>query len=68
MNLVLGNIYHVYNRGNNKEPIFFKSDNYSYFLSNINRYVIPHCDLLAYCLMPNHFHLLVMQMNVVLKK
>ncbi len=59
MQLTEGEIYHVYNRGNNKQKIFFKSENYSYFVKGIERYLLPYGDLLAWCLMPNHFHLLI---------
>ena len=59
MFLTEGDIYHVFNRGNNRQPIFFKPENYDYFLKNINRYLTPVCDILAWCLMPNHFHLLI---------
>ena len=54
-----GNLYHIYNRGNNKQPIFFKPDNYLFFIKKIRKYILPHCEILAYCLMPNHFHFLV---------
>lgn len=59
MHLTEGEIYHVYNRGNNQQKIFFKSENYSYFLKGVERYLLPYSDLLAWCLMPNHFHLLI---------
>ena len=52
-------LYHIYNRGNNRQPIFFKPDNYLYFLKKVRKFVLPHCDILAYCLMPNHFHFLI---------
>jgi len=48
--------YHIYNRGNNKEPIFFEEENYNFFLNQFKKYVSPFCDVYAYCLMPNHFH------------
>lgn len=51
--------YHVFNRGNNKQKIFFKQENYEFFLDKIHKHIEPHCDIMAYCLMPNHFHLLV---------
>ena len=53
------NLYHIYNRGNNKQPIFFKRDNYLYFLNKVKKYISPNCDILAWCLMPNHFHFLI---------
>jgi REP element-mobilizing transposase RayT len=52
-------LYHVYNRGNNRQRIFFEKDNYYYFLRKLKSYLVPNCDLIAYCLMPNHFHLLI---------
>jgi len=48
--------YHLYNRGNNKELIFFEDDNYTYFLNQLKKYVSPFCEVYPYCLMPNHFH------------
>ena len=55
-----GYIYHIYNQGNNRQRIFFNRENYLYFLRKINTYVKPYGDILAWCLMPNHFHLMVL--------
>lgn len=52
-------IYHVFNHGNNRQRIFYDRENYHLFLHKLKRYLSPHCDILAYCLMPNHFHLLI---------
>ena len=52
-------IYHIFNQGNNRQKIFFKRDNYIYFLGKIKEYIMPYADILAWCLMPNHFHLMV---------
>ena len=54
-----GHIYHIYNRGVNKEDIFFSERNYQYFIERMFQYLSPRSELIAYCLMPNHFHLLV---------
>jgi len=51
--------YHIYNRGINGEHIFKSDRNYSFFLNKVVEFLIPVCDVYAYCLMPNHFHLLV---------
>ena len=57
MNYELDAIYHVYNRCN--ELMFHKKENYIYFLGKIRKHVLPYADILSYCLMPNHFHLLI---------
>ena len=52
-------IYHVYNQGNNRQPIYFNNENYLYFLRKTRLLISPHVHFLAYCLMPNHFHWLI---------
>lgn len=52
----INHIYHIYNRGNNRQKLFFTRDNYLFFLGKIRKLLLPHCDILSYCLMPNHFH------------
>ena len=59
MNLAEGHIYHVYNRGNNSQTVFFARENYLFFLEKLRRHILPHADILAWCLMPNHFHLMI---------
>jgi len=54
-----GQIYHVFNRGNNSQTLFFNRENYLFFLDKIRKSVLPHADILAWCLMPNHFHLMI---------
>jgi len=34
-------------------------DNYDYFLGKIEKFILPYCDLIGWCLMPNHFHFLI---------
>jgi len=48
--------YHFYNRGNNKEKIFFAEENYKYFLKLVEKYLLQISDIYSYCLLPNHFH------------
>jgi len=59
MDFTKGELYHVYNRGNNRDKVFYSHRNYLFFLEKINAYVLPYADVLAWCLMPNHFHLMV---------
>ena len=56
---VPGLYYHIYNRGNNRQSIFFQPQNYLYFLRNVKRYLVPLANVTAYCLMPTHYHILV---------
>ncbi len=52
--------YRIYNRGNNKERIFFEWENYSFFLRKFFEYMPPKdVEIHAYCLMPNHYHFIV---------
>ena len=60
MQFETGRIFHVYNQGNNRQEIFFDRDNYLFFLEKIRVYILPYVDILAWCLMPNHFHLMVL--------
>lgn len=52
-------LFHIYNQGNNRGKIFYNQRNYEYFLLKLRRYLLPYADVLAWCLMPNHFHLMV---------
>jgi len=69
--------YHVYNRGINKRVIFKDDQDYAVFLNLLKRYLSnqqtedktgrlydkfnDRIELLAFCFMPNHFHLLLYQ-------
>lgn len=57
MNYELDATYHVYNRCN--QLMFYTKENYIYFLRKIRKHILPYADILCYCLMPNHFHLLL---------
>ncbi len=54
-----GQTYHIFNRGNNRENLFYSDRHYKYFLKLYSRYILPAADTYANCLMGNHFHLLV---------
>src|SRR3989344_6845391 len=72
-----GEYYHIYNRGNGKQDIFLNSEDYRFFIKRLNFNLYPPDEddetiriqklppnsfsLLCYCLMPNHFHLLIKQ-------
>ncbi len=84
VNLVSGEYYHIYNRGNSKQVIFQDEEDYQHFIKllflsngefNFKFQFIGKNDIYdfnrglrlvsigAYCLMPNHFHLLVTQIE-----
>lgn len=55
-----GAFYHVFSRGNQKQPIFLSDDDMFFFLKCLREAhekfgVIVH----VYCLMPNHYHLIL---------
>lgn len=54
-----GCFYHIFNRGVNSKPVFLNQENYRFFLQKVEKYILPYFDVYAYCLMPNHFHLIL---------
>ena len=52
-------VYHIYNRANGFENLFKEKRNYSYFLERYVEFADPVAETYAYCLMPNHFHMMV---------
>jgi putative transposase len=55
-----GAIYHVMNRGDRREPIFFDDKDRELFLETLGQACQKSgWQVHAYCLMPNHFHLVV---------
>lgn len=81
MSLSPGEYYHIYNRGNSKQKIFFSKKDYDRFMAllyvantsdsfnfyNLQKsgHIFSHkienqlVSIGAYCLMPNHFHILI---------
>ena len=54
-----GHYYHLYNRGVNRQPIFFDKENWGFFMKRLRNYCRPELiEIVAYCLMPNHYHLI----------
>jgi len=51
--------FHVYNRAVGNDKLFFKVENYQYFLSRVKFYLANFIDVYAFCLLPNHFHFLI---------
>jgi putative transposase len=57
--LKAGQIYHIWTHANGKENLFRCDENYRYFLQKYDHHIQPVANTLAYCLMPNHFHLMI---------
>ena len=54
--------YHIYNRGARQVTIFREPTNYIFTISKLKKYSqAKGISILAYCLMPNHYHLLIRQ-------
>ena len=51
--------YHIYNRGINGSAIFENDANKTYFLKQLAKYSEDKISIFAYCLMNNHFHLVI---------
>jgi len=59
---VQGEYYHIYNRGVCGQPIFLSDKNYTHLLQLVRRHFLDlSISIIAYCLMPNHYHFLVRQ-------
>jgi REP element-mobilizing transposase RayT len=58
---VAGEHYHLYNRGHNYDDIFRHREDYLRFIRLMNKYLAESslAEILAYCLMPNHFHIFI---------
>lgn len=53
------NVYHIYNQGNNRQKIFSCDEGYEIFLNLVRTNIFIRCEIINWCLMPNHFHFLV---------
>ena len=51
--------YHIYNRGINSSTIFSSDRNKEYFLGQYKKHLGDSVSTFAYCLLQNHFHLVV---------
>jgi len=62
--LVDGFVYHILNRGNGKQQVFHRNQDYEAF-TNLMREVKDRypVKVFAYCLMPNHFHMILMPVH-----
>lgn len=52
-------IYHIYTHANGNESLFRTAENYNYFLQRYGYHIYPIAETYAYCLMPNHIHLMI---------
>jgi putative transposase len=51
--------FHIFNHANGFENVFREKENFRYFLEKYYLYISPIAETYAYCLMPNHFHLVI---------
>ncbi len=56
--------YHIFNQANGMIDIFKENRNYPFFLDKLEKHLSPVCEIIAYCLMKNHFHLVIKTKDV----
>ncbi|MEM1271401.1 MAG: hypothetical protein AAGI08_15260 [Bacteroidota bacterium] len=56
---VAGEFYHVYNQGNNRDATFLDEKDYREFVLRLRHYLDEYLEVFSYCLMGNHYHLVV---------
>ena len=59
LTLLQSKVFHVYNRSNDRGTLFHEDQNYRFFMTKMVRQLKVACYLLGYCIMPNHFHFLL---------
>ena len=57
--LIPNQSYHIFNHANGFENIFIEDENYQFFLEKYQLYISSIAESYAYCMLPNHFHLVV---------
>jgi REP element-mobilizing transposase RayT len=56
-------VYHLVNRGGGKQGIFFSTDDYEHWKVLMDRHSRGRVDVIAYAVLPNHFHILARQLT-----
>lgn len=51
--------YHILSHAIGNEKLFLNDENYRFFLERFDKYISPVADMIAYNLLPNHFHFLI---------
>ena len=59
VHLIPDHYYHIYNKAVAENLLFFEDKNYPFFISKIKKYLPDSATILGYCLMPNHYHLII---------
>ncbi len=59
--------YHIYNHAIGNELLFRNEKDYHFFKTKMKRYLEHFCHIIVYCLLPNHFHILIKITNQLYK-
>jgi REP element-mobilizing transposase RayT len=63
INFLPGQYFHIYNKAVANDLLFREQENYHFFISRIKEYLVDTADILAFCLLPNHYHLMIQLKN-----
>lgn len=64
-----GGFYHIFNRSLHRGKIFLEDNDYHYFLDKLAELISgDNWTVYAYCLMPNHYHLLIEEKSTSISK
>ncbi len=55
--------YHIYNKAHENQKLFYDNEDYKRFLITLNKYLNKSVEFYSFCLIPNHFHLLIKTMQ-----
>jgi putative transposase len=57
--IIPGEFFHIYNRAIGNDLLFETDIDYAKWIELLKKYLLPVCEIHSYCLLSNHYHLLI---------